>query len=154
MKSAFFTETWKSDFFQKKWDHDWKNQVKVKKVMKTKMVRMVCRNILYDGDLEICDSKSWIWRKSKKWHFLKRSLKKWKSRFWDSKWSILGGLQRQKYFKIYSGVIRHHPGSISIYKIIFLNKNNRKSAKIEKSIKNDKNPSLLSPLGGLGAGQD
>ena len=43
-----------------------KNQVKVKKVMKTKMVRMVHRNILYDVDLEMCDSKSELGRNSKK----------------------------------------------------------------------------------------
>ena len=63
---AFFLQKpEKVTFFKKKLDFDEKNQVKVKKMMKPKMVRMVHRNILYEVDLEICDSKSWIWRKSK-----------------------------------------------------------------------------------------
>ena len=130
---SLFYRNLKKWLFPKKLDFDEKNQVNFKKMMKTKMVRMVHRNILYEVDLEICDSKSWIWRKSKKWRFLKWSLKKWKWRFWDSKWGLLGCFQRQKYFKIYSGPIRHHPGSIFIYKIIFLNKNHWKSAKIKKN---------------------
>ena len=65
---------------------------------------------------------------------------------WGSKWGVSGSFQRRKYSKIYSGLIRHHPGSILIYKIIVLKKNHRKSEK--KSRKIDKNPSLLSALAG------
>ena len=130
---VLFYRNLKKWLFPKKLDFDWKNQVNFKKVMKTKMVRMVRRNILYDGDLEICDSKSELGRKSKKWHFQKWSPKKWKLRFGDSKWGLLGRFQRRKYYRIYSGVIRHHPGSIFIYKIICLNKNHWKSAKIKKN---------------------
>ena len=111
-------------------------------LLKTKMVRMVRRNILYSVDLEICREKSELGRKSKKWHFRKWRGGEWKWRFWDSKWGVSGSFQRRKYSKIYSGLIRHHPGSIFIYKIIFPKKNNRKSIKI------DKNPSLLSALAG------
>ena len=67
--------------FPKKVRFGWKKSGQSQKTMKPKMVRMVRRNILYDGDLEICDSKSWFWRKSKKWHFLNWSLRKWKWRF-------------------------------------------------------------------------
>ena len=110
--------------------------------LKTKMVRMVHRNILYSVDLEICREKSELGRKGKKWHFRKLGLRGVKSEVWRSKWGVSGSFQRQKYSKIYSGLIRHHPGSIFIYKIIFPKKNNRKSIKI------DKNPSLLSALAG------
>ena len=101
-------------------------------LLKTKMVRMVRRNILYSGDLEICREKSELGRKSKKWHFLKWGLEKWKWRFGGSKWDALGRFQMQTYSKIYSGPIRHHPGSIFIYKIIFPKKIHRKSIKSRK----------------------
>ena len=130
---SLFYRKLKKWYFPKKWDIDGKNQVKVKKMMKPKMVRMVHRNIFYDRDLEICDSKSRIWRKSKNWHFQKWSLKRWKLRFWDSKWGLLCCFQRRKYSKIYSIPIRHHPGSIFIYKIIFSNKNHWKSGEIKKN---------------------
>ena len=58
MTLSFFTEAWKSDFLQKKLDFDEKKTCQIQKMMKPKMVRMVRRNILYDVDLEICDSKS------------------------------------------------------------------------------------------------
>ena len=65
MKSHFLQKVAKVAF-SKKSNFDWENHVKVKKLMKPKMVRMVHRNILYDVDLEIRDSKSELGRKSKK----------------------------------------------------------------------------------------
>ena len=76
MKSPFFTEISKSDFFMKKSDFDGRNQIKVKKMMKPKMVRMVHRNILYSVDLEICREKSELGRKSKNGRFVKWCLEK------------------------------------------------------------------------------
>ena len=141
----FFTEISKVDFFQNSsffgnvfpYPDDF--------LLKPKMVRMVPRNILYSGDLEICREKSELGRKSKNGRFRKLGLREGKIEAWGSKWGLLGCFQSQAYPKIYSGLIRHHPGSIFIYKIIFLKKNHRKSI---KSRKNDKNPSLLSALAG------
>ena len=131
---ALFYRNLKKWLFQKKSDFDGKNQVKVKKMMKPKMVRTVHRNILYRMDLEIWREKSGIWRKRKKGCFQKWGLKKWKKvKVWDSKWGLLGRFQMEKYSKIYSGPNPHHPGSIFIYKIIILKKNHRKSTKIKKN---------------------
>ena len=44
-------------------------------LLKTKMVRMVPRNILYSVDLKICDSKSWFGTKSQNRHFQKWGMK-------------------------------------------------------------------------------
>ena len=63
---TLFYRNLKKLLFLKKSDFDGKNQVKVKKMMKPKMVRMVHRNILYSVDLEICREKSELGRKSKK----------------------------------------------------------------------------------------
>ena len=52
-----FTEILKSNFFPKKCDFDDKNQVKVKKVLRTKMAPTVHANIFYELDLEVSESK-------------------------------------------------------------------------------------------------
>ena len=101
-------------------------------LLKTKMVRTVHRNILYSVDLKICDSKRGFGMKSKNGRFQKWGLKSRKSRFWGSKWGLWGRFQRQKYFKIYPGLIPHHLGSIPIYKNSFLKKNQQKSSQIKK----------------------
>ena len=112
-------------------------------LLKTKMVRTVHRNILYSVDLKIRDSKRWFGTKSQKWLFQKWGLENRKFEFGSSKWNLWGRFQRQKYSKIYPGPIPRHPGSIFIYKKLISKKN------LQKSIKINENPSLLSPLGGL-----
>ena len=79
------------------------------------MVRIVHRNILYSVDWEICESKSELGRNSKNWRFRKLGLRGGKMEVWGWTWGLLNCFQRRKYSKIYSGLIRHHPGSISTY---------------------------------------
>ena len=126
-----------------------KNLVNFKQMMKPKMVRMVRRNILYDGDLEICDSKSELGRKSKQLRFRKFGLRGGQIQVWGSKWSLLNRFQRRKCSSIYSGLIRHHPGSIFIYKIMFVKKHiEKKTMNFKKHREQSMNIPHFYPLWG------
>ena len=115
-----FTEISKKMFFPKNRDFGNVFPYNEDVLLKTKMVRTVHRNILYSVDLKIRDSIRGSGTKSQKWHFQKWCLKNWKLRFWGSKWGLWSRSRRQKYSKIYSGLIPHHPNSIFIYKKLIL----------------------------------
>ena len=111
---------------------------------KTKMVRMVHRNLFYELGLEIDDPKSELGTKSKILE-VSNILKNW---FWGPKFVFWGGWQRQNHLKNTCRTIRHHFGLISIYNIFILNEFRGFFAKIRNNRVLIGNPSLLSPLRG------
>ena len=85
---AHFTEISKSNVcFFFKCDFDDKNQVKVKKVLKTKMVPTVHTNIFYELDFEISELNHAFLTKTPQMGFSKNWALRTKIKFWDSKWT-------------------------------------------------------------------
>ena len=102
----------------------WKNiKSKSKNMMKPKMVPMVHRNIVYSVDWGIRDSKIVFLRKSEHLHFQKWGLKIESLGLGGGQNCVFGGVFETKHVLKYPGLIRHHPGSIPIYKIIIFKKN-------------------------------
>ena len=71
---AHFHRSFKKSHFPKKCDFDDKNQVKVKKVLKTKMVPTVHTNIFYELDLEVSELKHEFLMKTPQMGFQKNGL--------------------------------------------------------------------------------
>ena len=78
-----FSQKSQKVIFSKKCDFDDKNQVKVKKVLKTKMVPTVHTNIFYELDLEISEVKRAFLTKTPQMGFSKNRALRTKIKFWD-----------------------------------------------------------------------
>ena len=85
----------KNRLFPKKWKLDGNLPIKLTFLPKTKMVRMVHRNLFYNTELKICDLKSELWRKTENLE----GWENWEIMFEVQNWTFEGCFEVKMTFK-------------------------------------------------------